>query len=78
MPVGRQVLCTVRHFLTAPHLRSLESAKEHMLYSYNQAMSGFSAKLTPDQVESLKGNRFFRFHGNIDFMFAKFSHISRS
>ncbi|XP_024360993.1 subtilisin-like protease SBT3.5 [Physcomitrium patens] len=34
---------------------SLDAAKEHMLYSYSQAMSGFSAKLTPDQVESLKG-----------------------
>jgi hypothetical protein len=32
---------------------SREAAKEKMLYSYSQAMSGFSAKLTDDQVKTL-------------------------
>jgi len=32
---------------------SREAAKEKMLYSYNQAMNGFSAKLTDDQVKTL-------------------------
>ncbi|KAG0556875.1 hypothetical protein M758_11G082300 [Ceratodon purpureus] len=33
---------------------SREAAKEKMLYSYSQAMSGFSAKLTDDQVKALQ------------------------
>jgi hypothetical protein len=33
---------------------SKEAAQEAMLYSYNQAMNGFSAKLTPEQVKALQ------------------------
>ena len=34
---------------------SKEAAQEAMLYSYNQAMNGFSAKLTAEQVKALQG-----------------------
>ncbi|XP_065847431.1 subtilisin-like protease SBT3.4 [Euphorbia lathyris] len=44
------------------HLRTLadalgsdDAAKNSMLYSYNAAACGFSAKLTPDQVQQLSG-----------------------
>jgi len=40
-------------------LCSREAAKEKLLYSYNQALSGFSAKLTDDQVKTLTGNFFY-------------------
>lgn len=35
---------------------SQERAKEAMLYSYKHGMSGFSAKLTAEQVKALSGN----------------------
>ncbi|KAF2930926.1 hypothetical protein DAI22_05g172000 [Oryza sativa Japonica Group] len=38
----------------APVLGSEEKAKEAVLYHYKHAASGFSAKLTPQQVEELK------------------------
>lgn len=38
-----------------------------MLYSYSQAMNGFSAKLTDDQVKALQGNCFTRFYSIIAF-----------
>uniref|UniRef100_A0A0D9WGX4 Inhibitor I9 domain-containing protein n=1 Tax=Leersia perrieri TaxID=77586 RepID=A0A0D9WGX4_9ORYZ len=38
----------------APVLGSEERAKEAVLYHYKHAASGFSAKLTPQQVEELK------------------------
>ena len=38
----------------APVLGSEEKAKNAVLYHYKHAASGFSAKLTPEQVEELK------------------------
>ncbi|CAL4900935.1 unnamed protein product [Urochloa decumbens] len=38
----------------APVLGSEQKAKDSVLYHYKQAASGFSAKLTPQQVEELK------------------------
>ncbi|GJM88681.1 hypothetical protein PR202_ga04772 [Eleusine coracana subsp. coracana] len=38
----------------APVLGSEEKAKDAVLYHYKHAASGFSAKLTPEQVEDLK------------------------
>jgi hypothetical protein len=35
-------------------LGSEEKAKDAVLYHYKHAASGFSAKLTPEQVEDLK------------------------
>jgi hypothetical protein len=48
---------------------SREAAKEKMLYSYSQAMNGFSAKLTDDQVKALQGRVFLLVHS------LQFSHL---
>jgi hypothetical protein len=44
----------MRGFLVVCWFRSEQQAKDAVLYHYRHAASGFSAKLTPQQVEELK------------------------